>query len=42
MKYLKIPGVVVRLIRSMDQRFIKVEYDKEFFDGLFIGGGFES
>lgn len=42
MKYREIPGVIVRLIRGVDQRFIKVEYDKDFFDGLFIGGGFES
>ena len=36
MKYRKVPGTIVRLIRGVDQRFIKVEYDKYFFDGYFL------
>jgi len=31
-KYRKIPGIVVRLIRGVDQRFIEVEYDQYLFD----------
>lgn len=32
----EIPGIIVRLIRRVDQRFIKVEYDQDLFDGYFL------
>lgn len=35
-KYGKIPGIIMRLIRRVDQGFIKVEYDQDLFDGFLL------